>query len=37
MLLEISGEITRKNEETEPKRGKKKKTVVNVTGDESKV
>ena len=34
MLLEISGEM-RKNEETEPKQ--KQHSVVDVTGDESKV
>ena len=46
MLLEISGEITRKNEEMEPKQkqyqkknktNKQKKPVVNVTGDGNKV
>ena len=35
MLLEISGEITRENGETEPKQ--KHHPVVNVTGDGSKV
>ena len=35
MLLQISGEITRKNEETEPKQ--KQNPVVDVTGDGSKV
>ena len=35
MLLEISGEITRKNEEMEPKQ--KQHLVVDVTGDGSKV
>ena len=35
VLLEISGEITRKNEETEPKQ--KQNPVVDVTGDGSKV
>ena len=35
MLLEISGEITRKNEEMEPK--VKQHPVVDVTGDGSKV
>ena len=35
MLLEISGEITRKNEETEPKQ--KQYPVVDVTGDRSRV
>ena len=35
MLLENSGEITEKNEETEPKQ--KQHPVVNVTGDGSKV
>ena len=35
MLLEISGEITRKNEEMEPKQ--KQHPVVDVTGDGSKV
>ena len=35
MLLEISGEITRKNEEMEPK--VKQHPVVDVTGDGNKV
>ena len=35
MLLEISGEITRKNEGMEPKQ--KQYPVVDVTGDRSKV
>ena len=35
MLLEISGEITRKNEEMEPK--VKQHPVVDVTGDGSKI
>ena len=35
MLLEISGEITRKNEETEPKQTQH--PAVDVTGDGSKV
>ena len=35
MLLQISGEITRKNEETEPKQ--KQNPVVDVTGDGSQV
>ena len=35
MLLEISGEITRKNEEMEPKQ--KQHPVVDVTGDGSEV
>ena len=35
MLLEISGEITRKNEGMEPK--PKQYPVVDVTGDRSKV
>ena len=35
MLLEITGEITPDNEKTEPKQ--KQHTVVNVTGDRSKV
>ena len=35
MLLQISGEITRRNEETEPKQ--KQHPVVDVTGDGSKV
>ena len=35
MLLEISGEITRKNEGVEPKQ--KQYPVVDVTGDRSKV
>ena len=35
MLLGISGELSRKNEETEPKQ--KQHPVVDVTGDRSKV
>ena len=35
MLLEISGEITKKNEETEPKQ--KHHPVVDVAGDGNKV